>query len=486
MKLYLPIIVSCLLVLNLMNCQSTPKLGADAISQWQESPAGKKMNEYLAAQVEKGYSGAVLVVKNGEILHHAGYGLADREKAIPNSIQTVFDIGSIMKDFTDVAILQLEAAGKLSTDDPLSRFFEQIPADKAAITIHQLLRHQSGLGEYHDTEGDFERMTYEEAMKRIFAQKLRFQPGSDQAYSNSGFTLLAAIIEKASGEAYMDYVRKHIIDPIGLQSAAFFGERERMTLDQVAIGYDGVNAGQNNNPFHRDLPQWQIMGAGGLVLTLSDLYHFALAIREGKLLPESGVQKFMEVYNPARPTDWNGPVRGLGGGSDVGFTVICLQFPEEDAYVLMASNTQKYGGFKMATPIAKILFGQEVVEEKEAPPFVAKNAAEWGLPETVAGKQAALYLNAICQNDPDAASAFVKTHFHPDLSKEHTEEDHINFMGMVFQEVGSQPIVKDIQNESDTTISFYLQASEGAELLKVHLGVKKDAPHQIFNILVGN
>jgi len=116
----------------------------------------KKIDSYVRTAVEAGFSGAVLVAKGGKVILQSGYGLADRENNIPVRKETVFDIGSITKRFTKAAILKLEEQGKLRRSDTLNNFFENVPEDKAGITVKQVLAHTAGFHEYHDTTGDFE------------------------------------------------------------------------------------------------------------------------------------------------------------------------------------------------------------------------------------------------------------------------------------------------------------------------------------------
>ncbi|HYE75142.1 MAG TPA: serine hydrolase domain-containing protein, partial [Blastocatellia bacterium] len=171
---------------------------------------GLKMDAEATQATNEGFSGSVLVAKGETTLLQKGYGLANRDNNIPIKTDTVFSIGSISKRFTAVAIHLLEQQGKLNVNDPITKFFDNVPPDKASITIDQLLRHTSGLGEYHDTKGDFEEMTKAEALQKIFAQQLKFAPGKQEAYSNSGFTLLAMIVEKASGKPFQAFIKESI------------------------------------------------------------------------------------------------------------------------------------------------------------------------------------------------------------------------------------------------------------------------------------
>ena len=452
---------------------------------WVKGELGLKLDEFMTRQFHNGFSGAALVVKDGEILLYKGYGLADRDKAVPVTTETLFDAGSIMKDFTDAAILKLESEGKLSTDDPITRFIDNVPEDKRAITVHQLLYHSSGLPEYLGE--DDETIGFEEGMKRMFSPPLRFEPGTKREYSNAGFTLLAAIIEKVSGKSYMDYITREIIEPAGLKSWAFFGQKERMPAgpDGEATGYDGIFKGPFNNPYTRDLPGWQIIGAGGICITLKDIWQFSLAVKAGKVLPPAATKRFLEEYNPARPTTWNGPMRMFAGGSDIGFTMICMDFPEEDAYVLMCSNTQRFNGPNLAVPLAKTLFGIPV-EAASDQPFEPKTAGEWQLPDSPAGNQAAQWLNAVCSDDAQTIRAYVQENFHPDMSKAHSEDDHVNFMKTVYGFLQTAPVLNEIKNTGKNEIEFHMRSEKTGENIKVVIGVEDKAPFRINMLAVGD
>jgi CubicO group peptidase (beta-lactamase class C family) len=137
------------------------------------------------AAASEGFSGAALVTVDGQRVFGRGFGLANREEKIENQTTTAFDVGSLMKDLTATAIFWLDESGELSVSDTLGEIFPDVPADKVDISVLQIVQHTAGFDEYHDTEGDFEPMTREEARERILAQELLFEPGSDAAYSSA-------------------------------------------------------------------------------------------------------------------------------------------------------------------------------------------------------------------------------------------------------------------------------------------------------------
>ncbi|MFW9997730.1 MAG: serine hydrolase domain-containing protein, partial [Candidatus Odinarchaeota archaeon] len=163
---------------------------------------GSTLDGYLTRVTDFGFWGTVLVANNNQIILHKGYGFANVSTRIRNTIQTAYDIGSISKQFTVAAILQLEERGFLTTDDPISSFFDA-PADKTSITIHHLLTHTSGLPRFYG--GDFDYYEQSDYIRGVFNSKLLTKPGKAFNYSNPGYSLLAIIIEKLSGQEYRDY-----------------------------------------------------------------------------------------------------------------------------------------------------------------------------------------------------------------------------------------------------------------------------------------
>jgi CubicO group peptidase (beta-lactamase class C family) len=264
-------------------------------------------------------------------------GMADRELGIANDPDTVFDVGSIMKDLTAVAVFRLEAEGKLRRVDTLDRWFD-VSGDKAAITIDQLLAHRAGLHEYHDVTGDFEPLTRSEALDRIFAQPLLFAPGDEVAYSNSGYTLLAAIIEEASGEPFWAYLRA-LLDTSGLASTGTYADG-LWARSRMAVGYDAAAHGDRNSPFDWPSPTWALIGNGGLVSNVRDLDQFLVAIAGGTLLAGDAAIAFRRDYLGSTQLSIGGEALfAATGGNDYGFSAIAADIPDRGVRVVVTSNT---------------------------------------------------------------------------------------------------------------------------------------------------
>lgn len=171
----------------------------------------KNLDDYLSGIEKDGFAGAILLVKGDSILLRKGYGFADCQQKRRITADMVFDLGSITKTVTAVSILKLQAEGKLQVGDPISRFFDDVPPDKSAITVMQLLRHASGLQDSFGMDEDI--VTKEWLVSRALGSALLFKPGEKEIYSNVGYSLLGAIIEKVSGQSYEAYVNEHVLIP---------------------------------------------------------------------------------------------------------------------------------------------------------------------------------------------------------------------------------------------------------------------------------
>ena len=185
-----------------------------------------RLSAYMdaAAKAEK-FNGSVLVAKDGEILFAKGYGLANAEHQVPNTPETKFRLGSITKQFTAMAILILQEQSKLKVEDPIGKYLADAPKAWEGVTIHHLLTHTSGVPSYTDDPSYGKKMTQPETVKSMIARfkdkPLEFEPGEKFHYSNSGYFLLGAIIEKVSGKSYEAFLKEAIFDPLGMTDTGY-------------------------------------------------------------------------------------------------------------------------------------------------------------------------------------------------------------------------------------------------------------------------
>ena len=247
-----------------------------------------RMDTVVHAAADKGeFMGAVLVAKDGVILLDRGYGSANLEWKIPNDGDTKYRLGSVTKQFTAVSIMMLRERGKLDLDAPIRAWFPDAPAAWDKITIRHLLTHSAGIPNLTDFE-DFHKLktlptTVDGMIARFRDKPLEFQPGEKWKYSNSGYILLTAIVEKASGQSYAAFLTDNIFKPLGMADSGY--DSHDAVISHRASGYvPGANGVVNAGYLDMTIPQ----GAGALYSTTHDLLKWQTGLYGGKLLkPES-------------------------------------------------------------------------------------------------------------------------------------------------------------------------------------------------------
>ncbi|HET9438651.1 MAG TPA: serine hydrolase domain-containing protein [Longimicrobiales bacterium] len=256
------------------------------------------------------FSGVVLVGKQDRVLVAAAHGYSNRDHMVRNQLDTKFNFASMGKMFTAIAIGQLVQAGRLSLDDTLAQVLPAYPQRENArrITIRQLLSHKAGLGSMFEDARFDRRRDYESALALVSAvadKPLAFEPGTRWSYSNEGYEVLAAVIEKVSGLRYADYVRKHIFEPAGMTST------DNFRLDRIVPNRATGYAAREDDYFGVEgrVPNSNIVGltgtgAGGGYTTAPDLWKFAQALRRNTLLSAAMRDTLMQGREPL-PWDAN-------------------------------------------------------------------------------------------------------------------------------------------------------------------------------------
>ena len=237
---------------------------------------------------EQKLSGVVVVAKHGKPIASKAAGIANRATDEPITLETKFNLGSMNKMFTAVAIAQLAQEGRLNFQDKVAQHLPDWPNKEVAdnVTIHHLLTHTSGLASYWGPEFNEKRetlLTVSDHLPMIAKQAPSFPPGEKFQYSNSGYMLLGAIIEKVSGQSYYDYVQRNIYDRAGMTETGFYDAKQ--PTPQVAIGYTKAG-GSDSEVENTGMREVRGGPAGGGYSTAGDMLKFHVALREDKLLDE--------------------------------------------------------------------------------------------------------------------------------------------------------------------------------------------------------
>lgn len=322
-----------------------------------------EINQYLNDLESKGFSGAVLLAKDNKIVLRKGYGFADRKGNRKVTPETGFDIGSITKVFTSVAIFKLEQQGKLSLDDKITKYFKNVPPDKAEITISELMNHTSGLQDLvkpdgsptlYTTDYDFEPVSRAEIIKRALISKLLSKPGATTEYSNTGYSLLGAIIEMTSGKTYEKYVHDELFVPAGMKRTGY--QTPHWKNGDLAIGYEKDQPWGTplDHAWLKDGPSWNLRANGGMLSTVDELFLWVQALQAFKMLPKKANEKFFASL-ALRPNQRGVRVMGPSGGNGV-FNAVYMVVLEEHRVLVVLSNTDKYPAEDYIGKLAGMMF----------------------------------------------------------------------------------------------------------------------------------
>ncbi len=351
---------------------------ADMQSQVGATSLEAEIDAYLEAHRDTGrFMGSVLVIRGDEVLFSEGYGMANLEHNIRNMPQTKFRIGSTTKQFTAAAILQLQEAGKLGVEAPVSTYLPEYP-DGEQITIHQLLNHTAGVPDYTSFPDFLDTVrqptTLEELVARFKDEPLEFTPGERYSYSNSGYVLLTQIIERVSGQTYTDYVREHIFEPLSMADSGY--DSHEAVLANRASGYDFTGDDYVNAAF---VDMTFAVGAGGLYSTAEDLYKWNQALETDTFLSAPSLAAMFAptivVDESADPPSYYGygweMTEHLGRrliwhvGRLAGFVMMTARYPDEEVVVIVLSNVGTASPDIIAQDMAAIVFGEPYELPKE-------------------------------------------------------------------------------------------------------------------------
>lgn len=336
-----------------------------------------KFDKILSEQYKPNETGATaLVARNGQIIYKKTFGMANLEYNIPMQVDNIFRIGSITKQFTAVAILQLMEQGKLNLQDDITKFIPDYPTNGHKITIEHLLTHTSGIQSYTDMKGFEEKMLLDlepiELINVFKNQPMEFAPGTKWNYNNSGYFLLGYIIEKISGKTYPQYVEENFFKPFGMTNS-LYGSDSKIIKNRASAYSKDSTGFINSQAMSMTLPY----AAGSIQSTVEDLFKWHQAIHSYKIVKKESLDKAFTNYklNDGTETDYGygwflsniqeSPTIEHGGGIN-GFLTQSIYLPKEDVFVAVFSNCDCNSPNEVATKIAALTIGKPY-EYKEIP-----------------------------------------------------------------------------------------------------------------------
>jgi len=427
-----------------------------------------RVDEFVRAEMarEKVPGVAVAIVDHGMVVKAEGYGYANVEHGVPVRPDTVFQSGSLGKQFTAATVMTLVEEGKIGLDDSVAKYFPEAPEAFRAITVRHLLTHTSGIPDYTEGTIDLRRDYGEDELARMaFGLKLEFAPGSRWNYSNTGYLMLGVLVHRASGRFYGDVLRDRVFAPLGMKTARIISEED--IVPHRAAGYRLVGGELKNQEWVA--PKLNTTADGSLYFTVLDLIAWDKGLRANAVLkPESWAAVFQPVrLNSGKtfPYGFGWSIEEAGGrplvehgGSWQGFRTHIARYLGNDLTIIVLANLAEAEPDRFVRSIAGIF------DPKLAPPPAAPIADRE--PEVTARLRGLLAAAREGRLSPDEL-AYVRAGFFRDAPKRYAE---------LLRGLGEPRRIDLLERRElgDDRVYRYAVAYEGGRTLRVRLGVAPD------------
>jgi CubicO group peptidase (beta-lactamase class C family) len=436
----------------------------------EENGLRARLDSVMRRAASGGFSGVVRIEHGGRTLLERGYGMANRAERIAFTPRTVVQIGSNTKDFTAVAILRLQAQSKLALGDTLGKFIPGAPPEKRGITIAQLMDHRAGFPP--GLGGDFEPLSREAMIDSAMHYRLLFTPGARTSYSNTGYSLLAAIIERVSGRTYDRYVDDEILRPLRLTRTGFlrpgFGARD-LAHGYLASGRD--NGTMLAKPHAPDGPYWNLRGNGGMLSTVDDMHRFYTALFDGETVLTRAARG--DRFRPDEPA-------GLAGSDGVNF-FLYERLPRMRVELIIASTNAAAQAPAIRRQLATVL-GLPQMDGPDEP--TAKRAGGVAPPAPVAALIEEL-VRAVNSGDSAALRRFIEEKFTRDPGAPSTDE-RVSRFGTLHERLGAISVEKMEEFRDGPMEVSIRSAVEGPAVLRVQLAPGTPPRIRAIQVMVGS
>lgn len=371
---------SCLLFLSL--CAITISAQSPTLAD-----TLKKIDAIFSQWNPNAPGGALAVVRRDQTLYNSAFGMADLEHNIANTPETVFEAGSVSKQFTAAAILLLVQDGKLSLDDDIRKYLPEIPNYGPIIKIRHLMTHTSGLRDWGSVAGvggwprGKRTYTHAHVLEILSRQKsLNFPPGDQYNYCNSGYNLMAIIVDRVSGMSFVEFCKQRIFVPMGMTHTQWRDDYRKIVPNR-AIAYSGYG-----NNYLQNMPFEMVYGNGGLLTTTGDLMrwnqNYKNQIVGGRALAElqqaQGILKHGVTISYAAGLtigDFNGFKEISHSGATAGYRAWLAYYPEQDLSIAFLSNSAMVGPVDVGVKVATVFFGERTSTEPMLGTIVPDEAA---------------------------------------------------------------------------------------------------------------
>lgn len=345
-----------------------------ALAACERPRAMDPIDSLFTAFDKPGMPGAsVVVIRDGNVVVRRSYGLADADSATPITPATNFRLASLSKAFTTAAVLLHVADGRISLDDPVSKHLPELPSHTRAVTVRHLLTHTSGMWDYEDFVPDTQAFQVKDAdvlrLIAAHAESLYFAPGTEWRYSNSGYALLALIVERVAGERYAQVLQRRIFSPLGMDNTVAY-EAGVSSVAHRAYGHrvrgDTVRRTDQSNTS-------AVLGDGGIYSSIDDLVRWDAALAEGTLIPDSLWREAITPYRLAdgRTTEYgygwfidrfDGHRRQRHHGETRGFTNSIYRFPDDGLTAIVLTNRSDSAPWELNDAIARMYLSRTAAD----------------------------------------------------------------------------------------------------------------------------
>ena len=365
--------------INIINERTPPEMSPEVIGVLEKNFVMDK-NEALSERLDEvfanspnGYNGSVLIAVDGKIIVEKGYGMADIKNKIPNTKDTVFLLNSITKQFTATSIMMLEEQGKLSLNDPVSKYLKGVKNGEK-ITIHHLLSMESGITDIFEAYPKADQnersdtiFPVSELIREIKKMPSKFEPGTQFEYSNSNYDILGFIIEKVSGLEYGEFLKKNIFELLEMKNTAY--DVKKNQLKNRAVGYTGI--GKYNISYGEPYNISYLFAEGSLCSTVEDLYKWDQALYTEKLLKKETLEKMFKPnighygYGWFIDEEYSGLVWHSGGNPYKGFISYIARYRNSKTTVIILQNEEDGSTYhKVIEDTVKVLTDEKIIKGK--------------------------------------------------------------------------------------------------------------------------
>lgn len=425
------------LAVSAAGCSQAP--GPDAAPASEAEAARDRLSDAFDALEAAGFTGIVGISQSGETLLMRGAGAADPQTGRPYGPDTQVDIGSITKSYTGMLAAQLISEGTLSAGTRLDEVFDDVPADKAGITLHQMLTHAAGLP--GDVGDDLVDEDFDTFLANAFAAPLQFEPGTGYYYSNVGFSLAAAIMERATGQTYEALLREYLM-AVGIHQTGYQTVFDGDRSVHLADGRDVSEASWGGHP-----PNWNLTGNGGLVSTAPDMLAWRQAWSAGELIsPDArdlGQTPFQDEGGGVSHYGYGLVVEDhaeLGrmywhNGGNRHFNAHWRELADHSLVLFVATDQRRLNADRVVSVLTAAWFDQPY----EIPAATVSSHQRVALPDTPTGKLVEDFMAALA-GDADAHRAFIEARFTPDLLTVADMDQHLSMFAQLAADFGGQPV----------------------------------------------